>query len=165
MPSTVGFLIPCKTSLGHTIYHAMPTRPYHITSPYLARPLRYTMSCPTDHASYHAMPTRPHHMSWHNRQTIPYTMPCLPGHTIYMSSCQATPYAIPYLARQYPLPCHARKDIPYTMPGPPSNNIYHAMHKPCHVRKAISYNMPCFPGLTIYHARPSKPYHIPCHTR
>ena len=82
--------MPCQArqAISYTMqniarpYHAMPTRPYHISSPYLARPLRYTMSCPTDHASYHAMPARPHHMSWHNRQTIRFTMPCLPGHTI-----------------------------------------------------------------------------------
>ena len=99
---------------SHTIYHAVPTRPYHTPC--------HTLP---GHAIYHAMP----------RQTIPYTicppghtichtMPCQPGHTIY-HAMPARLYHIPLLshtiyyvmpARPYLFPCHARQATPYTMP-------------------------------------------------
>ena len=74
---TILFSFPCPPGLTiDTIYHAMPTMPYHI--PCHALP---------DHAIYLAMP----------RQTIPYTMLCLPA---------------------YHLLCHVHQAIPYTMPCP-----------------------------------------------
>ena len=102
-------------------------------------------------------------------------MPCPPGHTIYMSSCQATPYAIPYLARQYyampartyHIPCQARQAILYTMPCPPSHCINHAMPArpypiPCHAFQAKSYTMPGMPSHILYHAIPDRPHQMPC---
>ena len=112
-------------------------------------------------------------------------MPCPLGHTIYMSSCQATPYAIPYLARQYHampartyhIPCQARQAILYTMPCPPSHCINHAMparpyHIPCYAFQAkpytcqacqaIPYTMPYLIGHTKCHARQLLPYTMPC---
>ena len=107
-------------------------------------------------------------------------MPCPPGHTIYMSSCQATPYAIPYLARQYHviparpehITCHARQAIPYTMPCTPGHTINHAITCQAipYASQAIPYTMLCPPVNTIcpschniYHVIPTRPYHISCH--
>ena len=127
---------------GHTIYHAVPTRPYHTPchalpchAIYHAMPrqtLSYTILCPPGHTICHAMPTRPYRITCHTRQAIP-----LSGHTIY--------YA-------------ARQAIPFPMPCPPDHTIYHAMP-----RQAITYTMPWIPGHTIYLTMPARSYHIPCH--
>ena len=122
----IPYALPCPP--GHTIYHAMPARLYHIpchassahtkhyamsARPYLfpchaRQAIPYTMSCPSDHTTCHAMPTRPYHIPCHASQDIPYTMPCL--------------------ARPLHIPCHAHQAIPYTLPRPPCHTIYHAMH-------------------------------------
>ena len=93
-------------------------------------------------------------------------MPCPPDHSMYLSSCQATPNAIPNLARQYHIQCNARQAIPYTMPCPPSHCINHAMparpyHIPCHAFKAKPYTMPGLPSHTIYHAITDRSHQMP----
>ena len=123
------------------------------------------MPCPPDHIICHDITDRPYHK----------TMPCPPGHTIYMPSCQATPYAIPYLAlqyhampaRTYHIPCQARQAILYTMPCPPSHCINHAMparpyYIPCHAFQAKPYTMPGMPSHTLYHAILDRPHQMPC---
>ena len=69
---------------GHTIYHAMPVRPYNILcqAPCLA--------CQAI-TIYHAMPARPYHIPCDARQAILY-------------------HAMP--ARPYHIPCMARQAIP-----------------------------------------------------
>ena len=92
---------------GHTIYHVMPSKSYHI--PYHGRQaIPYIMPCQPGHIIHHAMhcqamqytmlwlartypipfmPARPYHampchtIPSHDRQAVPYTMPCPPGHT------------------------------------------------------------------------------------
>ena len=59
----IPFPMPCPP--GHTIYHAIPARTYHI--PCHASP---------GHNIYHFMPTRPYHIPYHAHQVMPYTMPC-----------------------------------------------------------------------------------------
>ena len=95
-------------------------------------------------------------MSCHDRQAIPYTMPCAPGHTIH-NPLTARPYHT-YYAKPMPcLPghnhihvlCDARQAISYTMWCPPGHTII------CDARKAIPYHMPGPPGHTI----------IPCDAR
>ena len=142
------FHIPWQTSPGHTIYHAMSARPYHI--PCDARQaIAYTMPWPLGHTIYHAVPTRPYHTPFLARQAIPYTMPCPPGHTIH-HCLPARPYHILCQA-----PCLACQAI----------TIYHAMparpyHKPRYAHQTMSYTTPCTPGHTIYHCMPARPYHI-----
>ena len=69
------------------------------------------------------------------RQPLPYTVPCLPGYTIY----HTMPHAMP--VRPYHIPCHARQAITYTMPCPPGYRMYHVMpvkpyYIPCRVDQA-----------------------------
>ena len=117
---------------GHNIYHAMPTRPYHISchvypgntvyhaitrqaASYASQAIPYTMPCPpvhtvcpSGHNICHAMPTRPYHISCH----------VYPGNTVYHAMpSQAIPNTMPYppghtinnatSARPYHIPCHA----------------------------------------------------------
>ena len=144
--------IPCNTSPGHTIYIVMPYRPYHIpchnprdNNIYFATPSQantYTMRYPPGHTIYHAIP--PDHAIYHVMPARLYHIPSPPDHTVYMSSHQATPYTIPYLATQYHI----------TMP-----------YRPGHTIMIIYYILPCPLGNTIYHAMPGRPYHILCHAR
>ena len=119
---------------GHTICHAMPTRPYHIPC-HDRQAIPYTMPCTIlCHARQASpfpipcqiLPARQYHTPCHAHQAIPRTMPCPPGHT---------------------MPCQSR------------HTIYHAMP-----RQAIIYTMPCSPGHTMYLTMPARSYHIPCHT-
>ena len=122
------------------------------------------------------MSARPYHIPWYAHQIIPYSIPCLPGHTIYHMRCP--PGLTIYHAMStmpYRILCHARQ----TMTCPLGHTIYHAMHCqtmpytmlciarpypiPCYARQGIPYTMSCPPGHTIYHAMPARLYHIPCH--
>ena len=140
--------MPTRT---YHIPYAMPTRTYHIPC-HVHNAIPYIMSRTPDND----MPARPYHIPCHalpdhavyhvmHRQTIPYTMLCPPGHTIY--------HAMP--TRPYHIPCHARQAIPYTM-----SCIVRPYHILCHARQAIPFSMPCPTGHTIYHAMPIRPYHI-----
>ena len=110
---------------------------------------------------------KPYHIQCDARQAIAYTMPWPPGHTIYHAvptrpyhtpcHCQAMQYTMLCLASPYPIPYYARQAIPYTMPCPPGHTIYHAMPvRLYHI--ALS-------GHTIYYAIPARPYLYPCHAR
>ena len=100
---------PMPFPLGHTKYHVIPIRPYHI--PWVpARINDIPCHASPGHAIYHTM---------------------LPGHTIYHAMhCQAMPYTMLCHARQCPIPdrsyyraFHARQAIPYTMPCSPGYTI------------------------------------------
>ena len=132
----IPFTMPCPPD--HTIYHAMPARPYHkhvippghtirVYHPIPRKALPYTMPCLSGHTIYHARPARQYHISCHTHKTIAYTMPCPQGHTL--------------------IPCHACQAIPYTMPGTPSHTIYHVIHVPDTADRP--YQMPCPPSITI----------------
>ena len=114
------YTIPCHTSLSHIICHVMPDRRYHL--PCHIAP-GHTTPCPAGHIIYHAIPC----------QALPYTMPCPQGHTIYR--------AIPRQTIQYTISCLKGHTIIqcYT---PPDNNIYHAI--PC---QANTYTMRCPPAI------------------
>ena len=129
---------------GQTTYyakpHALPARPYHIIHHSLpAKP--YHIPCHARQAILHIMPSPMLCLSGHNhtpydaRQAIPYTMWCLPGHTI---------------------PCDARTAIPYPMPGPPGHTII-----PCDARQAILHSMRRPPVHTIHHASQDIQYTMP----
>ena len=49
---------------GHTIYHVMPARPYHISC-HVLQAVPCTMPCPADHTIYHVMSARPYHIPYH----------------------------------------------------------------------------------------------------
>ena len=92
--------IPCHTSPGLIIYHAMPARPYYIPC-HAHQAIEYTMLFPPGHTTYHAKPARPEHITCHAHQAIPCTMPCTPGyticqpgHTIY-HAMSTSPYHMP----------------------------------------------------------------------
>ena len=147
--------MPCTP--GQTIYHALPTRPNHIPC-----------HCPPDHTIIHAITRQAIAYTIFASQTIPYTMQCPPGHTIYppghniYHAMPARPYHIShhvYLGNTiyHDMPSQA---IPNTMPCPQSHS-----RKQCYTCQAIPYTITCLPGHTIYPAMPSRPYHIPCHAR
>ena len=137
--NTMPFHIPWHTSPGHTIYHVMSARPYHIS--YRAhQAIPYTIPCPPGHTIYHAMPARPYY--------ILCQAPCL--------ACQAITIYHAMLARTYHSPCDACHAIPYTIWCPPGHTIYHAM-------RIRPYHIPCPLGRTIYHAMPARLYHKPWH--
>ena len=73
-----------RCQLGHTIYHAVPTRPYH--TPFIThQAIPYTMPCPPGHTIYYAntMPCMLGHTIYHAMPAKPYyTMRCPQGHTI-----------------------------------------------------------------------------------
>ena len=184
------FHMPCHTSQGLIIYHAMTARPYIIPIPY-AIPLQaipYNMPCSPSDILYHAISryhthamsarpypipcqTSPGHTIYHAMPTRPYQVPChtSPGHTI----CHAMP------DRRYHIPCHISLGhiIWHAIPGRPYPIQCHA-HKaipysvpylarasdiPCHVRQTIPCHTP--PDNNIHHALPARPHHISCHAR
>ena len=90
------------------------------------------------------------------RQSIPYTMLCLSGHTL-CHDMPTRPLHIPYHA----MPNQA---LTYTIPCLPSHTINHDTPcRPCHACMSISYTTPCPLGQTIYLTMPARSYHIPCH--
>ena len=87
----------------HNIFHAMPAKPYLISSYvyqgntiYHSMPsqtIPYTMSCLPGHTLYSAMSVRPYNITCHARQAITYILQCSPDHTIY-HAMSGRPYHI-----------------------------------------------------------------------
>ena len=107
---------------GHTIYHAMLARLYHIPC-HASSGHKIDYAMPARPYLSHDLPARP----CHAHQAIPHKMPCPPGHTIYHAMqaghtkiCHASPghniiHAMP--TRPYHNPYHGCQFIPYTMLG------------------------------------------------
>ena len=84
----IPYIMPCPP--GHTIHHSLPARPYH-TPCHARKAIPYTMPSPMPClAGYNHIPCDAHQAIPYTMpspclacQAIPYTMRCLPGHTIY----------------------------------------------------------------------------------
>ena len=121
------------------------------------------------------MPARPYHIPCYACQTIPYSIPCSPGHTIYHMRCPpgfTIYHAMPTMP-YHTMPCTPGHAIYHVMPA--NFTIYQAMYaRLCHAmprqtisytyaHQAILYAMPYPTGHTIYHAMPARTSYIPCH--